>query len=100
MAKLLQSWPAAGLGRRLSLALGYYVESVAEFRIDNAKSLAMAAISLETLLGGGLSSGITRGLSERGALLVARGDGALTVYRVLKKIYRARSKLVHKGARG
>jgi gamma-glutamyl-gamma-aminobutyrate hydrolase PuuD len=57
----------------------------------------MAAISLETLLGGDLMSDITRSLAQRGAMLTARGEDAVRVYKQLKKLYRVRSKLVHEG---
>ena len=96
-AKLVQNWPYVGLDSQIYLALRYYTESIATFREDNESSLAMAAISLETLLGGDLVSDITRSLAQRGAALTAQGEDAVKVYKQLKKLYRVRSKLVHEG---
>jgi hypothetical protein len=96
-AQLVPHWPPSGLDPRIYVALRYYTESIAEFREDNASSLAMAAISLETLLGGDFLTEVTRSLAQRGAMLTARGEDAVKVYSQLKKLYRARSKLVHEG---
>jgi hypothetical protein len=95
--RLLENWPAEGLDARLYLALEYYADSVADFREHPSKSLMSAAIALETLLGGDLLTQIARGLSQRGGLLVARGEEALFISRRLKTWYTARSKLVHGG---
>ena len=96
-AKLVQNWSNTGLDRQIYIALGYYADSIATFREHNESSLAMAAISLETLLGGDLLSDITRTLAQRGAALTARGEDAVNVYKQLKKLYHVRSKLVHEG---
>jgi hypothetical protein len=93
---LLQRWPS-NLPEQVGLALTYYVDSIGDFRYDNAKSLLSAATALETLIAGDLREAIARAISQRGAFLVARDADALALSRQIKKWYRARSELTHAG---
>lgn len=80
----------------LDLALQYYAESVIE-RSDRRyeRALVSAAIATEVLLGE--RTELSYRISVRGAHLVATGEDALRVQRRLKRLYDARSQLVHAG---
>lgn len=80
------------------LALSFYAESVRELRTaDLQKALLLAAIALECLFGDAGRDGLTTKFATRGTHLVCQGEGAMELFDRLKKIYAARSNVVHQG---
>jgi Apea-like HEPN len=80
------------------LAMSFYAESVRElWASDRQKALVLAAIALECLLGDAGRDGLTTKFATRGTHLVCQGDGATELFGRLRKIYAARSNVVHRG---
>jgi hypothetical protein len=93
-SRLIEAWPH-GFSASIEQSLSFYYQSVIDRPEHPAKGLTGAAIAFESLLGRGLDQELRHRLSQRGALLVARGAEAREVYRLLKGWYDDRSKLVH-----
>lgn len=99
---LIEHWPAEPTGQ-LDFALDLYLDSVRERQrqalraapVD--KAMLSAAVALEVLLGYHSPNELSKTIAQRCAHLVAAGDDAHDVFRVVKKLYGVRSKLVHEG---
>lgn len=90
----------ADVDTQIMLALDFYRESVADSRHRHYdRAFLQAAIALEILLSGSHSE-ITHRVGQRAAFLVSsHPDRRPLVYKTIKDLYGARSKLVHAGAR-
>jgi hypothetical protein len=92
--RLIKNWPHHAAAT-VNQSLEYYYQSVTDRPQHTAKGLTSAAIAFESLLGRGLQQELSYRLSQRGALLVAKGDEAVAIAKYLRDSYTARSKLVH-----
>jgi hypothetical protein len=92
--RLIEAWPHH-VTATVDQSLGYYYQSIVDRPDSPARGLTSAAIAFESLLGRGLQQELSHRLSQRAALLVARGSEARKVYSVVKGWYDLRSKLVH-----
>ena len=96
-SSLCENWPEESTPQ-MSLALDYYLDSIWERQQGSIKkSYLSGAIAVEVLVGYQAKSELTRTISQRGAHLVAAGADAATVAQTLRKLYGARSSLVHSG---
>lgn len=93
-ARLVEAWPHH-VTDTVDQALGYYYQSIVDRPEHPAKGLTSAAIAFESLLGRGLQQELSHRLSNRAALLVARGSEAREISSIVKRWYTIRSKLVH-----
>jgi len=95
--KLLDNWPA-NPDPRLTLALRYYLESIRD-REDRNYPRAMIAAGIATeVLFGDTEPELSYRIGLRAAHLVARSEGAILVQQAIRRLYRGRSKAVHRGA--
>lgn len=93
---LIGNWPA-NPDDALTLALGYYRESVAHRRSGRLASAAVSAAIATEILFGDVNSELTYRISMRAAQLIGGGEDALRVQSAVKKLYGIRSKIVHTG---
>lgn len=92
--RLIQNWPHH-MSETIDQSLSFYYQSVVDRPESPAKSLTSAAIAFESLLGRGLTTELRHRLSQRAAMLVARGAEAKTLYGFVRGWYDIRSSLVH-----
>lgn len=96
-SQLLRNWPPEARHRNIDAALDHYYDSILDGRIHPRKALMSASVAHEVLLGHGIRSEQRYRLSQRGAVLTARGHEGPRIQRALRGLYDARSKLVHAG---
>ncbi len=95
--ELVAAWPVE-TGERIYISLDFFRESIIERQSGSLpKALLTLAVAFEALIGDGLDGEITYRLCQRASLLVTSGDNAVRTMARIKKLYGARSRLVHDG---
>lgn len=98
-ATLLDEWPSEP-DAALTLSVNYYRESLLDRAQGNfSRALVSSAIATEILFGKG-NGELGTLISTRAAHLVARGNNAFEVQKMIKKLYGKRSSVVHTGKGG